>query len=94
MHAHMQREPPPPRPHEWLSQLDLSALDAMLEVGTYRLVAIFGSLYVTGQVPLTATVEVLGSGDFEYKVQAKLTGGGEALAYPTAGTVVVTAIPQ
>lgn len=50
--------------------------------------------WYTGQVPLTATVEVLGSGDFEYKVQAKLTGGGEALAYPTAGTVVVTAIPQ
>jgi hypothetical protein len=48
MHEHLQREPPPPRPHEWLSQLDLSALDAMLEVGTYRLVAIFGSLYVTG----------------------------------------------
>jgi hypothetical protein len=48
MHAHLQREPPPLRPHEWLSQLDLSALDAMLEVGTYRLVAIFGSLYVTG----------------------------------------------
>jgi hypothetical protein len=48
MHEQLQREPPPPRPHEWLSQLDLSALDAMLEVGTYRLVAIFGSLYVTG----------------------------------------------
>eukprot|EP01044_Picomonas_judraskeda_P027919 COSAG03_NODE_9063_length_748_cov_7.329738_2_plen_43_part_00 len=42
---------------------------------------------------MTATAELLGSGDFEYKVQAELASG-TALSYPAVGTVVVTAIPH
>eukprot|EP01052_Picozoa_sp_SAG31_P028352 SAG31_NODE_2729_length_5177_cov_2.657542_2_plen_210_part_00 len=47
----------------------------------------------TGRLPVAAnTPEELGSGDFEYKVEAH--AGGIILQYPAAGTVIVTAIPH
>ena len=42
------------------------------------------------RVPLAPATE-LGGADLEYTVQARV--GSEALLYPAAGTVVVTAIP-
>ena len=52
-----------------------------------------GRGWYTGSVPLTAAAE-LGSADFENNVEATLSGGGAALAYPERGAVVVTAMPQ
>ena len=53
-----------------------------------------GRGWYTGKVPLTQT-NLLGSGDFEYRVQATMAAArGQTLVYPAAGTVVVTAIPQ
>jgi hypothetical protein len=50
--------------------------------------------WYSGKIPVDVTPpELLGSGDFEYKVLAKLTDG-ESLVYPAVGTVVVTAMPQ
>ena len=49
--------------------------------------------WYSGKVPLADVDDVIGSGDFEYKLHATLTSGN-SLLYPAAGTIIVTAVPQ
>jgi hypothetical protein len=49
--------------------------------------------WYSGKISVTAVNELLGSGDFEYKVQAKLISGKD-FVYPAVGTIVVTAMPH
>jgi hypothetical protein len=52
-----------------------------------------GRGWYSGNIPVTSIDDLLGSGDFEYKVQAKLASGKD-LVYPAAGTIVATALPH
>jgi hypothetical protein len=49
--------------------------------------------WYSGKISVAAVNELLGSGDFEYKVQAKLISGKD-FVYPAVGTIVVTAMPH